>query len=65
MNEFIEVTINNEVYKFRKGISLEEISKSFQSICKYPIILARIDNSLKELNYIVNKNCRIFRFDIT
>lgn len=65
MNEFINVTINNQVYQFSKGITLEEISKNFQDSCKYPIVLARIGNSIKELNAVINKSCKIEFLDLT
>lgn len=65
MNENIEVVINNKKYQFTKGITLEEMSKSFQTTCKYPILLARIGNALKELNQTVNKNCEIEFLDLT
>ena len=65
MNEFINVTINNQVYQFSKGITLEEISKNFQDNCEYPIVLARIGNSIKELNTPINKSCTIEFLDLT
>lgn len=65
MNEFINVMINNQTYQFSKGITLEEISKNFQDTCKYPIVLARIGNSLKELNSSINKSCTIEFLDLT
>ena len=65
MNENISVIVNNETYQYPKGISLSEISKNFQDSCKYPIVLARIGNSLKELNAPVNKSCTIEFLDLT
>ena len=65
MDEMIDVFIDGKIYSFFKGISLEEISKTFQNEYKYPIILGMVDNSLKELSYQVNKNCTIKFLDLT
>ena len=65
MDETIKVTINGKIYEYFKGITLEEISKLFQSEQKYPILLARVDNSIKELTYQVTKNKEIEFLDLT
>ena len=65
MNETVNVKINGENYEYFKGISLEEISKSFQSICKYPIILAKVNKSIKELSYQVTHDAKIEFIDLT
>ena len=65
MNENIEVLINKKKYQFPKGIVLEEIAKNFQDTCKYPIILAKIGNAIKELSVPINKSCEIEFLDLT
>ena len=65
MNENIDIIIDNRKYQFPKGVSLEEISKNFQSNCRYPIVLARIGNALKELHAPINKSCEIQFLDLT
>ena len=65
MNENIEVLINKKKYQFPKGIVLEEIAKNFQDTCKYPIILAKIGNAIKELSVPLNKSCEIEFLDLT
>lgn len=65
MDETVKVKINGEDYVFFKGISLEEVAKSFQQSCRYPIILARVDNTIKELNYQLTKSCDITFLDLT
>lgn len=65
MNEKIKLIINNETYEYSKGISLEEVSKFFQKDMKYPIILARVDNSLKEMNTTMTKDAKIEFLDLT
>lgn len=65
MDETIKVVINGNEYSFFKGISLEEVAKTFQNTCKYPIILAKVNNSIRELNYQLTKNCVIKFLDLT
>lgn len=65
MNETIKVKVEDKVYEFFKGISLEEVAKSFQENYKYPIILAKVGKSLKELNYQLNKDCIVSFLDLT
>ena len=65
MDETIKVVINDKDYVFFKGISLEEVAKTFQNTCKYPIILAKVNNSIRELNYQLTKNCEIKFLDLT
>ena len=65
MDETIKVVINCKDYVFFKGISLEEVAKTFQNTCKYPIILAKVNNSIRELNYQLTKNCEIIFLDLT
>lgn len=65
MNEIINLTINGEVYEYSKGISLEEVSKAFQKDKKYPIILARVGNALKEMNTTLTKDAKVEFLDLT
>ena len=65
MNETIEVLVNNQKFPIPKGTTLEEISKSFSDTCRYPILLGKIGNRLRELNYTVNKPCKIEFLDLT
>ncbi len=65
MNETIKVKVQDKIYEFFKGISLEEVAKSFQENYKYPIILAKVGKSLKELNYQLNKDCTVSFLDLT
>lgn len=64
MDETINVNINGEKYVFFKGISLEEVAKTFQNTSKYPIILARLNNSIKELTYQLTKDCTVEFLDL-
>ncbi len=65
MNETVKVKINGKTYEYFKGITLEEISKTFQSEQKYPILLAKIDNSIKELTHQVTHDTKVEFLDLT
>lgn len=65
MNETIEVLVNNKKIQVPKGTTLEEISKSFSDTCRFPILLGKMGNRLRELNYVVNKPCKIEFLDLT
>ncbi len=59
-NNVIEVMINkNEKKKYPKGITLEEISREYQSENCSPIIAAVLGNELKELSHTLDEDCEI------
>ncbi len=65
MIETIQVTINNNNYDVTKGMTLEEIASTFAKDYKYPILLAKVDNRLKELTSIVKESSNIQFLDLT
>lgn len=65
MIETIEVVINKKKYKYNTGISLFEIAKDFKDDFKYPIILAKIGNRLKELSNTLQESCEVEFLDLT
>ncbi|MBQ2639994.1 MAG: nucleoside kinase [Bacilli bacterium] len=65
MIDSINITVNNKNYKISKGMTLEEISKDFQKDFRYPILLAKVNNQMKELNEVVNEDSTIEFFDLT
>lgn len=65
MEEKINILINGNQYQVKKGSTLEEISKSVQKDYKYPILIAKVNNTLKELSYKVNKYKEIDFYDLT
>ena len=65
MIETIEVIINNKKHTYNKGTFLWEIAQEYKDDFKYPIILARVGNRLKELSSTVNESCTIEFLDLT
>lgn len=59
MNTNVKVEINGSVYEYPKNISLLEISKDFQKDYSDQIILAFVNNKLRELFKYVSKDCKI------
>ena len=49
MIETLEITINNKKYNYSKDITLQEIYMEHQGEFRFPIILAKVNNRLKEL----------------
>lgn len=65
MIETIEVKINNKVYKYSKGITVSEILTEHKQDFRYPIILAKINNRLRELSEKIEENSTIEFLDLT
>ena len=65
MIETIEVTINNANYKYSKGITLEEILREHIENYSKPILLAKVDNRLRELSTKIETNSKIEFLDLT
>ncbi|MGB8455693.1 MAG: nucleoside kinase [Anaerocolumna sp.] len=59
MEETIQVNINGTIRKYPKGICLLDISKEYQKDYNEDIILAFVDNKLRELRKEVQNDCRI------
>lgn len=65
MIETIEVEIKGKKYQMSKGMSLEEISTEFQKDFKYPILLAKVNNRLRELTKTIEEDSVIEFLDLT
>ena len=65
MIETVEVIINNKKYNYDKDTTLFEIAQDFKDDFKYPIILARVGNRLKELTTPIEEPCTIEFLDLT
>lgn len=65
MLDTIKLIINEKEYEYSSGITLEEISKDFSKEYKYPILLGKVNNRIRELNEIVTENCTIEFLDLT
>lgn len=57
-NEMVKITIGDEVKEYPAGVSYAEVAEPYQSD-ENVIILAKVDNRLRELNKTVTKDCRV------
>lgn len=56
----INITLENEGhFKYEKGVSLERIAHDFQREGQCQIVAAVVDNELRELNSILDKDCHV------
>lgn len=65
MIETVEITINKKKYKYSKNITLQEIYMEHQESHKYPIILAKVNNRLRELSYKIKEDSEVEFLDLT
>lgn len=65
MLDTIKLIINEKKYEYSSGVTLEEVSKDFSKEYKYPILLAKVNNRIRELNEIITENCTIEFLDLT
>lgn len=65
MLDTIKLIINEKAYEYSNGITLEEVSKDFESKSKYPILLAKVNNRIKELNEVLTEDSVVEFLDLT
>jgi len=65
MIETVEIIINKKKYTYNKDTTLLEISQDFKDQYRFPIILARVGNRLRELSNAVQEPCEIEFLDLT
>ena len=65
MIETIEVTIDNKKYTYSKDVTLQEIYIEHQGNYDHPVLLARVDNRLRELNMKLDHDCVIEFLDLS
>lgn len=57
--DFVNVKINDKTYVYKKGTTIEEVSRQFSINYKYPILISYVDNRLVELNKVLEKDCSL------
>ena len=61
----IKITINDKEFYVKRKTTLAEIANEFQSNYHRPILIAKVNNTLKELNYEITKPKNIEFLDLT
>lgn len=65
MIETFEIKVNGHKYQVSKGVTLEELASQFQKDYRYPILLAKVNNVLKELTTEITHQANIEFLDLT
>jgi uridine kinase len=65
MLDEITLIINNKKNIYSKGITLAEVAKEYEDNFKYPILLARVNNRLYELDTPVTEDATVEFLDLT
>ena len=65
MIDTIEVTINGKKYNYSKDVTLQEIYMEHQEKLKYPIILAKVNNRMRELTAKLSRDSTVEFLDLT
>lgn len=65
MSKQITVTVMGQEIQLNKGTTLLELSKSYKDAFISPIVIAIVDNKLKELDYHIEESCQIIFLDIS
>ena len=65
MIETINITVNGKTKEISSGMTLEEISKDYEKDFKYPILIAKVNNRLRELTEVVSEDANIEFIDLT
>lgn len=65
MIETLEIKVNGHKYQVSKGVTLEELASQFQKDYRYPILLAKVNNVLKELTTEITHQANVEFLDLT
>ena len=64
MAKIIKVNYKNfETKEFMSGIKLHEVANDFKKNFNYPILAAKVDSDIVELNESLTRSCKIDFFD--
>ena len=59
MDKMIKVEYNDKIYEYPVETELKDVAELFQYEFAYPILAGRVDNQIKELNYKLEKKCKV------
>lgn len=64
MSKKIKVNYKDiDTYEFDSGVTLKEISETWQTKYNYPILVGMVDNNITELNEHITRSCKVDFFD--
>lgn len=65
MAKQITVKVMGKELQLNKGTTLLELSKVYQDMFVSPIVIAIVDNKLKELSYVLEESCQVEFLDVS
>jgi len=65
MYNVIQVNVEGQIKQIKKGTSLLELAKMFSTGERPAILACKVDNKVKDLNYIPDRDCRVSFLDLT
>ena len=65
MIESINVKVDKKIYKYSKGVSVQEVLTEHQQNFKHPILLVKINGRLKELSAKIEEDAELEFLDLT
>ncbi len=64
MPDSIKIKVNDEIYKTKRGTTIEEFIDAFGIKSSTQIVAAKVDNKIQELTYNLNRDCRLEFVDL-
>lgn len=61
----VHIVNNNMDISVDSNTSLLQLSKMYKTVTKYPILVAKVDNIERDLNFRINDDCKLEFMDIT
>lgn len=61
----IKITINNKIYEYEKGVSLFDVSKSFNEEFKFDILVGQVNGDMHSLNYKLMSDANVVFYDVS
>ena len=65
MIDTVTITIDGKKYEYNKNITLEEVLAEHKPDNKFPVLIARVNNRLRELTYAVKEDSEVEFLDLT
>ena len=65
MIETVEITIGDNKYKYNRDITIAEVLAEHPSNTKYPVLVARLNNRLRELSWKIKEDATLEYIDLT
>jgi len=65
MIDTVNITIKGKKYEYNKNVTLEEVLADHKPKTKFPILIAKVNNRLRELTYAVKEDSEVEFLELT